>query len=130
MHIAHRVFSEACCRAFAPLASDFGFLPPAVEPIGPECYVRFHKGTATVSVVWEPGVEPIVEFFYPALPGETSTPWASRDGVAYARRFPSVPPPVPRYDSDSPEAAFAYLERIMALLRSSELQFLSAAHAA
>ena len=103
MSDAHRAFERACSDAFAFLCDRFGFAAPEFEQIGREGYVRFHKGSRTVSIAWEPGAPPIVELFFPAQgSGERPVPWAERNGVPYARRIPSV----------GPSAAFIQANRV------------------
>jgi hypothetical protein len=110
---------------FRQLVEGFGFDEPEVEQLGHETYVRFHKGPVTVSVAWEPGTNPIVEFFYPAHEGDEVVPWASRDGVAYTRRFPRVAVRG-AYHSQHPEP---YLRDLMATLAEAEVAFLRAPEA-
>src|SRR5262245_28788053 len=86
-------FEDACTRAFAFLVERYGFAPPEIERIGRESYVRYHKGPRTVSIAWEYGAPPIVELFFPSLgTAHPPTPWADREGVPYARRFPRWAP--------------------------------------
>ena len=82
-------FEKACTDAFGFLVERFGFRPPAIERIGRESFVQYHKGSRTVSIAWEPGGGPVIELFLPvAGTGLPPTPWAERDGVPYARVFP------------------------------------------
>ena len=88
MTSAHSGFERACRNALGFLCERFGFEAPEFEQIGREAYVRFDHGPRTVSVSWEPGAPPCVEFFYQsALTGDPPVPWAERNGVAYSRRF-------------------------------------------
>jgi len=82
-------FERAACRTFGFLSDRFGFQSPQMERLGRESYVRFRKGSRTVSIAWEPGTAPIVELFLPTEgSGLPATPWAERSGVSYSRRFP------------------------------------------
>ena len=121
-------FEEACAKTFAFLEQEFGFGAPELERLGREAYVRFHKGAHTVSISWEPGSAPIVELFHP-FAGEGRTPWADRDGVPYARRFPSWPRTtrIGRYDWNCPtaETFHAYLILAAENLAEMEREFLS-----
>jgi len=118
-------FQLACVDAFRPLVDDFDFDEPEVESIGRESYVRFHKGSRTVSVACEHGLTPIVELFYPsAETGEPPVPWASRDGIPYARRIPrlGVRAAVP---DGSRDAYSTLLTAILLALVDAEREFLS-----
>jgi hypothetical protein len=117
------MFAEACRSAFITLVHRYQFSEPEVEPIGRECFVRFHKGPKTVSVAWEPGLAPIVELFYPAGPDEKVTPWAARNSVPYARRIPRIAPRV-RYDAEDADSMAAYLRESMQQLTEVERDFL------
>lgn len=123
MSTTHEAFADACCQAFRPLVSRYGFTEPEVESIGRECFVRYHKGPRTISVAWEPGSAPDVEFFFPAGPNDEVTPWAARGDVPYSRRIP-VSRPAIRYESERPESILAYLEAAMERLLESEPAFL------
>ena len=130
-------FEQSCATAFDFLRERFAFRPPEIERIGRESYVYFHKGPRTVSISWEPGGPPIVELFFPSAGTEYApTPWAERDGVPYARRFPSrTPTPGPaisrrkqRHAWDEPTAATfdAWLAHAASDLAKTEEAFLSA----
>ena len=83
------LFEQAARQAFGFLCDRFGFQSPETERLGRESYVRFRKGSRTVSIAWEPGSAPIVELFLPTEgSGLPATPWVERDGVSYSRRFP------------------------------------------
>lgn len=126
MYAPYEAFAEACRTAFMPLITRYGFAPQEVEPIGRECYVRFHKGPRTVSVAWEPGSNPIVEFFYPCGPNDQATPWAARGNVPYSRRIPHLVVKL-RFDPDKPETVSAYLGATMQELADKENAFLQEA---
>ena len=122
-------FETACTKAFALLRDRFDFGAAELERLGREAYVRFHKGGHTVSISWEPGSAPTVELFRP-FAGVGRTPWADREGVPYARRFPSWPRTtrIGRYDWDRPTADTfeAYLSLAAENLAEREGEFLSA----
>ena len=110
-----------------PLEASYGFSKPEVEPIGRECFVRFHKGPKTVSIAWEPGSDPIVELFYPSGPQDQVVPWAARGNVPYSRRIPNLSVRV-HYDPAKPETVSAYLRATMQQLVDREQTFLQGAH--
>ena len=120
-------FAQVCRRAFQPLVAQFGFSEPEVTESGRESFVRYHKGSATVSIAFEPGTVPIVEFFFPAGPGDNSIPWAERAGVPYARRIPRLRASA-QCDPAQPESLAPYLEQSMAELAQAEAKFLRASH--
>jgi len=120
----HEIYVRTCLSAFQRLVDKYGFAEPVIEPIGRETYVRYRKGLHEVSIAYEPGAAPIVEFFYPsAETGEPPTPWAEKDGVQRTRRFPSY-----RIDvrfKDSNKASFApYLEATADALEREEREYL------
>ena len=81
-------FINAVQQAFSTLVTAYGFEVPAVEDLGREVYVLYHRGTRTVSVSMESGGRPIVELFYPSLEtGEAPVAWARRNGMDRARRI-------------------------------------------
>ena len=120
----HEIFVRTCCNAFQRLVDKYGFAGPVIEPIGRETYVRYLKGLREVSIAYEPGAAPIVEFFYPsAETGERPTPWAEQDGVQRTRRFPKYRIEV-RF-KDSNQTSFApYLEATAGALERDELDYL------
>ena len=124
MFNSHETFATECTAQFAGLVSLFGFSPPLTESIGRECFVRYNKGERTVSIAWEPGGTPIVELFFPAGPNDESVPWAARDSVPYARRFPSLKP-----DGVTPERGGKQLSlaEIARALVENEKEFLARA---
>jgi hypothetical protein len=99
---------------------------PSIE-LGRECFVRYHKGAATVAITFEPGTTPIVELFFPAGRSDSVVPWAERDGVAYSRRLPLLRPSAKCTAAD-PESFAGYLEQLMAELAQVESEFLRASH--
>jgi hypothetical protein len=117
------MFAEACRLAFEPLVTQYEFSKPEVESIGRECFVRFHKGSITVSVAWEAGGDPIVELFYPAGPNDQVTPWAARDGVPYSRRIPRIAVHL-RFNPATPDSALTYMAESMKQLSGTERSFL------
>jgi hypothetical protein len=68
---------------------------PSIE-LGRECFVRYHKGAATVAITFEPGTTPIVELFFPAGPVTASSPgpsamaWRTRGGFRYCGPAPNA----------------------------------------
>ena len=120
----HEVFVRTCLSAFRRLVDKYGFTEPVIDPIGRETYVRYRKGLREVSIAYEPGAAPIVEFFYPSSEtGERPTPWAEKDGVQRARRFPNYRTDVRFKDSD--QTSFApYLEAMASALERDELKYL------
>ena len=120
----HDVFVRACVSAFQRLVDRYGFAEPVIEPIGRETYVRYRKGLHEVSIAYEPGAAPTVEFFYPSSEtGESPTPWAEMDGVPRTRRFPKYRIDVRFKDSD--QASFApYLEATADALEREEREYL------
>ena len=120
-------FVRICRKAFEPLVTQFGFREPEIAKLGRECFVRYHKGAATVSIAFEPGTTPIVELFFPAGPGDSVVPWAERGGVAYARRLPLLRPSA-KCSPAEPELFAEYLAQSMAELAQAESKFLRASH--
>ena len=120
----HEVFVRTTLSAFRRLVDKYGFAEPVIEPIGRETYVRYLKGHRDVSISYEPGGAPIVEFFYPSADtGEPPTPWAEKDGVQRTRRFPKYRIDVRFKDSD--QASFApYLEATAIALERDECEYL------
>jgi hypothetical protein len=121
----HQIFVRTCCRAFRRLVDGHGFAEPVIEPIGRETYVRYRKGHREVSIAYEPGAAPIVEFFYPSSEtGERPTPWAEQDGIQRTRRFPRYR--IAEHFKESDPSSFApYLEATAEALEREERAFLS-----
>ena len=122
----HEIFVRTCVSAFQRLVDKYGFAGPVIEPIGRETYVRYRKGLHEVSIAYEPGAAPTVEFFYPSSEtGERPTPWAEKDGVQRTRRFPKYRIDVRFKDSD--QKSFApYLEATADALERDEREYLQA----
>jgi hypothetical protein len=120
----HEVFVRTCVSAFRRLVDRYGFAEPVIEPIGRETYVRYRKGLREVSIAYEPGAAPIVEFFYPSKEtSEGPTPWGEKDGVQRTRRFPNYRIDVRFKDSD--QKSFApYLEAMAGALEKDEIEYL------
>lgn len=120
----HEVFVRTTLSAFRRLVDEHGFAEPVIEPIGRETYVRYLKGYREVSIAYEPGAAPIVEFLYPSSEtGERPTPWAEKDGVQRTRRFPNYRIDVRFKDSD--QTSFApYLEATARALERDEREYL------
>ena len=120
----HEIFVRTCCSAFQRLVDKYGFAGPVVEPLGRETFVRYLKGYREVSISYEPGASPLVEFFYPSSEtGERPTPWAEQESVQRTRRFPKYRIEVRFKDSD--QKTFApYLEATASALERDELEYL------
>jgi len=85
-------FVIACRAAFDALAERYGFAAAEIETLGPETYVRYHRGERTISICFERGLPPIVALFYPAAEtGEAALPWARRNGVDRSCRGLRIP---------------------------------------
>jgi hypothetical protein len=119
-------FVVACTTALSKLTEDFGFDEPKVERFGREVCVHYHKAHRTVSIACEPGLEPIIEFFYPASEtGEPPLPWAARNGVARCRRIPQLGVKQPPRRG-SPFDYATYLESAAQALFTLESRWLAA----
>ncbi len=120
----HEIFVRTCVSAFQRLVDRYGFAEPVIEQLGREAYVRYRKGHREVSIAYEPGAAPTVEFFYPSSEtGERPTPWAEKDGVQRTRRFPKYRIDVRFKDSD--QKSFApYLEATADALERDEREYL------
>jgi hypothetical protein len=121
----HEIFVRTCCSAFRRLVDHYGFAEPVIEPLGRETFIRYLKGYREVSIAYEPGAAPIVEFFYPSSEtGERPTWWAEEDGVQRTRRFPTYRIEE-RYKESDPASCARYLEATAAALEREERAFLS-----
>jgi hypothetical protein len=120
----HEIFVRTCVSAFRRLVDKYGFAEPVIEQFGREAYVRYRKGYREVSIAYEPGAAPTVEFFYPSSEtGERPTPWAEKDGVPRTRRFPKYRIDVRFKDSD--QKSFApYLDATADALERDEREYL------
>ena len=58
-------FVNPCKTALAYLVTEHGFTGPAVKQYAYEVYVEYQKADRWVSVVYEIGYYPLVEFYYP-----------------------------------------------------------------
>ena len=118
-------FVDACCAGFRRLVDVYGFAEPEIDPIGRETYVRYRKGHREISIAYELGAAPIVEFFYPSSEtGERPTPWAELDGVQRTRRFPRLAISV-RFKKPDAATFCTYLAACAEALEREERAFLS-----
>jgi hypothetical protein len=106
------------------LVDAYGFAEPVVEPLGRETFVRYLKGLREVSIAYEPGLAPIVEFFHPSSEtGERATHWAEEKGVQRTRRFPNYRIEE-RFKEADPTSFARYLEATADALEREEREFL------
>lgn len=86
-----QLFAEVVVENFQFLQLRYGFSAPTTEDFGREIFISYDRNVQSVSISYEYGNTPLIEIFYPVPEfAETSIPWASKNGVSRARRFPKL----------------------------------------
>ena len=119
------LFEQVVRREFRYLEERYGFAARQTIDYGREVFVDFERDAQQVSVSLEFGRPPIVEIFYPIADTEDrATPWAEKNGVERARRFPRMT--VRAAYPESEDAFSKYIHEMAAELEKAESSWLTA----